>query len=185
VSSTPLTPKTLSCTSLTGRARHRSHPGAGRGVRAVRDEHQSRTRIQALEGFQARLFKQIPPHALMLHAPAPRPVRIEKTGIWRPAGNPRVGHRTGTPRPTTPTVSSSPRMARSARNTGHPGGGADSLPSSHARPNRQGHRQLWGRPGIHTGWCEALAVHPVLCERRRRACRRTALSGSADDGPAT
>jgi hypothetical protein len=34
-----------------------------------------------LEDFQAGLFCEIPPNALMLHAPAPRPVRTEKTAI--------------------------------------------------------------------------------------------------------
>ena len=36
---------------------------------------------QAFEDFQAGLFGEIPPNALMPHTPDPRPVRTEKTGI--------------------------------------------------------------------------------------------------------
>jgi redox-sensitive bicupin YhaK (pirin superfamily) len=36
---------------------------------------------QALEDFQAGLFGEIPPNALMPHTPDPSPVRTEKTGI--------------------------------------------------------------------------------------------------------
>jgi hypothetical protein len=36
---------------------------------------------QALEDFQAGLFGEIPPDALMPHTPDPCPVRTEKTGI--------------------------------------------------------------------------------------------------------
>jgi hypothetical protein len=36
---------------------------------------------QALEDFQAGLFGQIPPDALMPHVPDPAPIRTENTGI--------------------------------------------------------------------------------------------------------
>ena len=36
---------------------------------------------QALEDFEAGLFGQIPPGALMPHVPDPAPIRTEQTGI--------------------------------------------------------------------------------------------------------
>ena len=36
---------------------------------------------QALEDFEAGLFGQIPPDALMPHVPDPAPIRTEQTGI--------------------------------------------------------------------------------------------------------
>ena len=58
-----------------------AHRGAGRALRALRDEHPQAEIGQALEDFEAGRLGTIPPNALMPHVPDPDPVRAEHTGI--------------------------------------------------------------------------------------------------------